>query len=167
MEPQSRQVVVGHDVRKPSALCAVCMTSYDEDTRYEQIYDQYQEQLSGINLFTADPSDRIDGLHADALIVAFDLPRAYVDVAVKGNVSVPPSLGAFEQPQYWSLLGFDVVDPRTQASVLDMVRRYKVPNAPHTHDCLNLHGLFNNAEEWLKRVPSLEKMVPEHKPLQL
>lgn len=121
MEPQSQHVVVGYDIRKPSALRAVYMTSYDEDTRYEQIYDQYQERLSGINLFTADPSDHVEGLHADALVVAFDLPRAYVDLAGEGNVSVAPSLQTFEKPTDWRLLGFDLVDPGTQTSVLDML----------------------------------------------
>jgi len=167
MEPKSQRVIVGYDIRKPSALCAVYLTSYDDDMRYEQIYDPYQELLSCINLFTADPSDHIESLHADALIVAFDLPRAYVDSAAEDNVSVPPSLQAFERPANWRLLGFDVVDPRTQTSVLDMLRRHEVRNAPRTHGCRNLHGLFDTAEEALETLPCLEKMVPEHKPLQL
>lgn len=167
MEPQSQRVIVGYDIRKPSALRSVYMTSYDEDMRYEQIYNLYRERLSCINLFAADPSDHIASSHTDALIVAFDLPKAYVDLAAEGNVSVPPSLQAFETPTNWRLLGFDVVDPGTQTSALDMLKRKEVRDAPSTHSFRNFHGLFHTAEAALETVPFLEKMVPEHKPLQL
>ena len=127
----------------------------------------HQERLSGINLFTEDPPDHVENLHADALIIAFDLPRAYVDLAAEGNVSVPPSLKAFERPINWTLLGFDVVDPGTQTSMLDMLGRNEIKNPPLKNSCINVHGLFSTAAEALETVPSLEKMAPEHKPLQL
>jgi hypothetical protein len=167
MKPRPQHVIVGYDIRKPSAQYSVYLTSYDDDARYEQVYELYHEQLSGINLFISDPSNYIENLHTDALIVAFDLPKAYVDSAAKGSVSVAPSLRTFESPSSWRLLGLDVVDPITQTSVLDLLGRNAVPKALRFEVCRNLYGLFDTADDALGAVPYLEKTVPEHTPLQL
>lgn len=113
------RTVVGFDIRKSTALNKLFLTSYDENVRYEDIYESLQEYRSPINLFFIDPTCISElEIPRDSLIVAFDLPNDIVDCLLEGNVSSPRPLPEINIHDGWDFVGFDVVDPYTQTSAL-------------------------------------------------
>lgn len=160
--------LVGYDLRKAESLGSVHMTSYDEDARFEAIYDLYESQLSGLNLFSVDPSQiPLFALPKNGRVIAFDLPTSYVVTAAKGNVSLPPMLPWFAPLSSWKFLGFDLVDPRTQISALDMYLG-EISNQSEgvkTTIPLNEFGLICRVEVAERALLKLESKYVEHSPL--
>jgi len=121
METDSLQerTVIGFDIRKSSLLNKLFLTSYDENVRYEDIYESLREYISPINLFFIDPACISElEIPRDSLIIAFDLPNDVVDSLLNGNVSAPRPLPEINIQEGWDFVGFDVVDPYTQTSAL-------------------------------------------------
>lgn len=171
MKPNQDQhfdrTVVGYDLRRPESLAAVHMTSYDEKARYETIYDICESQLSGLNLFTVDPTQiHSFRLPEGARVIAFDLPTPYVEATARGNVSVPPMLPWFEEPDNWTFLGFDVVDPRTQMSAVNsyLAECGFCHNAVENSIRVNEFGLIDSIEVAESASSKFEKKYFEHAP---
>lgn len=168
-EGSSERTVVGFDIRKSSSLNSLYMTSYDEDVRYEDIYDEFHDYLSGLNLFFVDPSNikRLK-IPTEARIIAFDLPTDEVEHLLKGNVSNPKPLPNIDILNGWDFMGFDVVDPITQTSVFHGFTP-PIPLKELMKDYFISFG-FNNNEllgdmvSALKIAKACDDYIPEHAP---
>jgi hypothetical protein len=159
------RTVVGYDLRRPESLPGVHMTSYDERARYETIYDLYESQLSGLNLFTGDPSEIPSFLLPErARVIAFDLPTLYVEAMAKGNVSVPPMLPWFAELDIWKFLGFDIVDTQTQSSALYLYLSKNAYAGAGDIISTNEHNLAGNIELAEKCSKKFDTKYPEHAP---
>jgi len=161
----TKRIVVGFDIRKSSSLANVYMTSYDENTRYEDIYEELRTYQNGLNLFYVDPSDLIPPeVAADARIVAFDLPEDVVQSLLSGNVSTPKPLPKADLKNGWGFIGFDVVDPITQTSAFHGF----TPSIPVVLiDCIvsfNDYGLLEDFETALKVANYYSDHISEHAP---
>lgn len=162
------RTVVGYDLRKPELLGNVYMASNDEEARYEAVYDLYASYLSGLNLFNVDPSQIPSfPMPQNGKVIAFDLPTKYVEVASTGSVSVPPILAWFEPLKNWNFLGFDVVDPRTQLSVLKMVLDEEVSRGGGVNNLIstNKFSLLDSIECAERAISIFETKYFEHAPL--
>lgn len=156
------RILIGFDLRKRASLTKLFMTSYDDSVRYEEINEQHQAELSGLNLYKIDPST-IPSLRMplDARVVAFDLPTDLVAYLSAGNVSNPQPLPSIKLDEGWQFIGFDVVDAITQTSGL-----YGVdwPPSGLTKIHLNGHGLIDDAEAAVKTSIFLDSFINEHAP---
>jgi hypothetical protein len=162
-----KRTVIGFDIRKSSSLNNLFMTSYDDDVRYEDIYDSFRKYQSGINLFFADPASIASlKMPADALIIAFDLPTELVDRLSAGNVSNPQPLPDINIHDGWGFVGFDVVDPLTQTSAFhgfdlpfsldQLIKEYSL--------VFNEYGLLTDITIALKVTQIYDNLIPEHAP---
>lgn len=162
------RTVVGFDIRKGSSLKKLFLTSYDDEVRYENIYEKFREYRSGLNLFFVDPSSLVSlEMPIDARIIAFDLPTDLISHLARGNVSNPQPLPQINiNNGEWDFAGFDVVDPLTQTSAFHGFN----PPLPmkkmiEGHSSVfNNHGLLNNIECALKMAEYYDNIVPEHSP---
>lgn len=159
------RTIIGYDIRKPEAISAIKITSYNEDARYESIYDCNGIELSGINLFIVDPS-KIPTLEIpeNGRIIAFDLPTSFVISAQKSNVSVPLMLPWFEEMTEWKFLGFDLMDVRTQLSALEL---YVLDEGAQILDMpieVNEYGLIENVRDAERFSHLLNNKYSEHAP---
>lgn len=161
------RTIIGFDIRKSSSLNNLFMTSYDEDVRFEDIYEKFQEYLSGLNLFFVDPSSiKTLEIPMGARIIAFDLPSDVVAYLESGNVSNPKPLPKINTHREWDFVGFDVVDPITQTSAFHgfdfpfsmekLVEPYSV--------AFNNYGLLENGECAAKVAKFFNNLIPEHAP---
>jgi len=166
-EKVAKRVVVGFDIRKSSSLNNVFMTSYDEDVRYEDIYDELRDYLNGLNLFFTEPSTiEMFDMPFDAQIVAFDFPDDVVQCLLHGNVSTPYPLPETDVQKGWEFAGFDVVDPITQTSAFHGF----TPPIPLEELCgdyavsFNGFGLVDDFENAVKISSCCSQHIPEHAP---
>lgn len=160
------RTLVGYDMRKPETLSAVRMTSYDEESRYETVYDIYAPHLSGVNLFFIDPSSSSSMIVPEnGRIVAFDLPTMYVEKMAKGIVSVPPALPWFVDMNRWDFLGFDIVDARTQLSGLELYLDTTGGEVATNFTLLNGFGLIENIALARTYSNMLSEKIPGHAPM--
>lgn len=163
----SKRTVVGFDIRRGSSLNNLFMTSYDEDTRYEYMYEELHNYQNGLNLFFVDPSD-LESLEipADARIIAFDLPADVVQCLLEGNVSNPQPLPKTDLRNGWDFVGFDVVDPITQTSAFHGFTP-PIPVERLIEDdviSFNNYGLLEDFESALKIANCCSEYIPEHAP---
>lgn len=162
------RILVGFDLRRRSSLNKLFMTSYDDSVRYEDLNEEHQDQLSGLNLYTSDPS-MIPSMTMplDAVIVAFDLPTNFVRYLSVGEVSNPQNLPSENIDEGWQFVGFDVVDAITQTSGLygvdwpssglsDLLMKLKLK--------LNENGLLDDADAALKAAIFFDGLIGEHAP---
>lgn len=161
------RTLVGFDIRKSSSLNNLFMTSYDNEVRYEDIYEKFQDYQSGLNLFFDDPLS-IPSLRVPqgALIIAFDLPTELVVRLSNGNVSCPQPLPKTNIQNGWSFAGFDVVDPITQTSAFHgfdlsisiekLLKEYSTT--------LNRHKLLCDKGSAQEMVDVFDELIPEHAP---
>lgn len=143
------------------------MTSYDEDARYEDMYEELQNYQNGLNLFFVDPSEiKPYEIPADVRIIAFDLPSDVVQCLLEGNVSNPQPLPKTDLQNGWDFVGFDVVDPITQTSAFHGF----TPPIPverlteHGEISFNSYGLVKDFESALKIAKCCSECIPEHAP---
>jgi hypothetical protein len=167
MEKVTKRIVVGFDLRKESSLNNLYMTSYDEHVRYEDIYDELQDCINGLNLFFVEPSTINQlGMPGDARVIAFDLPDELVQCLLHGNVSPPYPLPKIDLKNEWDFIGFDVVDPITQTSAFHGF----TPSIPverligDAELSFNSHGLLDDIEVALKVAIFCSENIPEHAP---
>lgn len=163
----NKRTVVGFDIRKSSSLNKLFLTSYDENVRYENIYESLQEYISPINLFFIDPAYISElEIQRDSLIIAFDLPNEVVDSLLNGNVSAPRPLPEINIHEGWDFVGFDVVDPYTQTSALyGFGSQFAAEKL--VEECsivFNEHGLLKNIENSLKLSRLYDNLIPSHSP---
>lgn len=161
------RTIVGFDLRKNSALNNLFMTSYDDLVRYEEIYEKFQAQQSGLNLFYIDPS-AIPSLTipVDARIIAFDLPTEFVTYLSNRNVSNPQPLPTVNIDKGWKFMGFDVVDPMTQTSAFhgfDLTISLKEVTEKYSLR-FNSHGLIDDREAAVKVAKFFDGLISEHAP---
>jgi len=161
------RTVVGFDIRKSSSLKNLFLTSYDDDVRYENIYERYREYQSGLNLFYIDPST-ISSLiiPLGARIIAFDLPTDSVERLLSGNVSRPQRLPEINIHDGWDFVGFDVVDPMTQTSAF---HGFRLPFSKEiliedNSLSLNNYGLIGDFRSAMKMAQLFDNLIPEHAP---
>ena len=163
----AERTVIGFDIRKSSSLKNLFMTSYDNDVRYENIYENSREYRSGINLFFVDPSS-ISSLEfpLGARIIAFDLPTDLVVRLLRGNVSRPQPLPEIDMREGWDFVGFDVVDPMTQTSAIyGFSLRFSKENLiEDNHLILNSYGLIEDIRSAEKMAQLFDDLIPEHAP---
>lgn len=162
------RTVVGYDLRKPELPGNFHMTSYDEEARYEAMYDLYASHLSGLNLFNVDPSQIPSfPMPENGMVIAFDLPTKYVAVASGGSVSVPPILPWFVPRKNWNFLGFDVVDPRAQLSALKMAMDEEASRGGGVDNLISINkfGLLDRIEYAERAISIFETKYYEHAPL--
>jgi hypothetical protein len=162
------RTVVGFDIRKSSSLNNLFLTSYDDEVRYEDIYEKFHEYRSGLSLFYVDPSSIVSlEMPLGARIIAFDLPTDLVLHLSSGNVSNPQPLPQIDiNNGEWEFVGFDVVDPITQTSAFHGFDP-PLPVGKMMEGCsidFNDHGLLKNIESALKVVEYCNVIVPEHSP---
>jgi hypothetical protein len=161
------RTVIGFDIRKGSSLHNLFMTSYDEEVRYENIYEKYQKYRSGINLFFVDPSSiTLLEIPVGALVVAFDLPNDLVEDLLNGNVSRPYPLPEINiRSGEWAFVGFDVVDPYTQRSAFHAFgSEFSREIIDSCSIVLNNYGLLENIESALKVSGFCDNNVQEYAP---
>lgn len=163
------RTVIGFDLRRPTSLDRLFLTSYDEGVRYEEVYDRCQNNLSGINLFPCDPAT-IPSVSPpeEARVVAFDLPRKFVEYLSVGSVSNPSPLPCVGNSlATWGFMGFDVVDAITQTSALYGVDRnvadlQGICGQFNFH--LNSHGLIDSCDTALQMAAFFDDSIAEHAP---
>lgn len=165
--PASERTVIGFDIRKSLPLKNLFMTSYDDNVRYEDIYEMCKEYQSGINLFFVDPS-RITSIKipTGARIIAFDLPTDLVASLLNGNVSRPYPLPKINiKSDGWDFVGYDVVDPYTQTSAFyGFTKKFSEKITDSCFIILNSYGLLENIESAKKVSEFCDHLVPEHAP---
>ncbi len=161
----SKRIVVGFDIRKSTSLANVYMTSYDEDTRYEDIYEGLRTYQNGLNLFYVDPFYLMPPeITTNARVVAFDLPEDVVQSLLEGNVSTPQPLPKANLKNKWDFIGFDVVDPITQTSAF---HGFTPSRSVEQIDCtvsFNNYGLLDDFGTALKVANYYSDHIPEHAP---
>lgn len=162
-----KRTVVGFDIRKEASLNNLFMTSYDENIRYEYIYEDLNNFQNGLNLFFVDPSslNTLD-IPAEARIIAFDLPTDVVQCLLEGNVSNPRPLPITDLQNKWDFVGFDVVDPVTQTSAFHGFT-LPIPIELLSEEdviSLNNYGLLEDFEIAKKIAKCCSDNIPEHAP---
>ena len=162
------RTIVGFDLRRSSSLNRLFMTAYDDSVRYEDIYENWQDQLSGLNLFYSDPTCiPALAIPADAVVIAFDLPAEFVTYLSMGTVSSPEPLPSAGLGKDWAFIGFDVVDAITQISAF-----YGMDRTPSELEWIaknlkfnfNDNGLIDKEEIALKGAKFFDQLVMEHAP---
>ena len=168
LKSKFERTVVGFDLRKGDSLNSLFMTSYDELVRYEELNEQHQNELTGLNLFNIDPS-KIPSLTIpiDGRVVAFDLPTKFVIYLSNGSVSNPQPLPAAWSSKSWEFMGFDVVDAITQTSALHGFD-WSLSNLKKITEKLKLqfnsHGLIEDEDAALGAARFFDDFVEKHAP---
>lgn len=162
------RTLIGFDIRRPSLSNSLYLTAYDESVRYEEIYEENQNHLSGMNLFWQDPSTIPSvTIPPEARLLAFDLPKEYVACLLWGNVSLPTPSPAGKLNDEWELVGFDVVDAKAQTSGFHGfgVAASKLDDVSVVAGYgLNVYGLVDSTDSAVKAAIQFDSMFPEHAP---
>lgn len=162
------RALVGFDVRKTIFPNGFHMTSWDESIHCEELYKNYQDYLSGMNLFLNDPETIPSfSLPEESVIIAFDLPCEYVNYLMTGSVSMPIPLSIELLVEGWNFLGFDIVDAITQSSALYGFDRSPVEWAMSGRKfdfSLNANGLIADCEVAVGGAIFFDQIIPEHAP---
>jgi hypothetical protein len=163
-----KRKIVGFDLRRESSLNRLYLTSYDDSVRYEDIYEKYQDQLSGINLFFTDPTNIYSLiLPGDARVVAFDLPVKRVVELINGNVSNPEPIPTLNVDIGWDFIGFDIVDALTQTSAFhgfDMTTIHLREVTGRSSIRFNSYGLIDDEDAAIAATELFNSLMPEHAP---
>lgn len=162
------RTVVGFDLRKGDSLNSLFMTSYDASVRYEELNEQHQNALTGLNLFHIDPS-KIPFLTipTNGRVIAFDLPTEFVIYLSNGNVSNPQPLPLAWSDKDWQFMGFDIVDAITQTSALHGFD-WPISDLRKVAEKLRLqfnsHGLIIDENAAIKVAKFFDDLFEEHAP---
>lgn len=163
-----KRTVVGFDLRKSFSLNNLFMTAYDDSVRYEEFNEKYQNQLSGLNLFSVDPANiPLLEIPIDAAVIAFDLPTEFVAYLLNFTVSNPQPLPSVALGTDWQFMGFDVVDAITQTSAFYGFDRSPTDLeeiAKNLKFHFNGNGLIDSEEAALRVTLFFDNLVGEHAP---
>lgn len=162
------RTVIGFDLRKCSAIESYYLTSYDEDIRYEEIYENSQEFQTGMGLFWMMPST-IQSLiiPKSAQLLAFDLPSSFVEALSISNVSNPQPVQKNELSINWKFIGFDIADAYTQTSAFhgfDFSKFELMKILHENHISQNKYKLIDTAETAIRSASIFDDLLPEHGP---
>lgn len=124
-----------------------------------------QERCNGLNLFPSlDLAQEVAGAGATSCVVAFDFPATLLN-AISETFGLIRPLGT--TPADWELLGFDVVDVRTQSSAFysfDWGRREWLDLIALVGTEVNTFGLITGAQRAAELAMEFDRRVSAHAP---
>jgi hypothetical protein len=162
--------IIGFDLRKNYMVS----TDRIRATIDNQIWPQFDQiddlisQCNGFNLFDQlDDSIRKMSLKKEALLVAFDMPLNLVNFLSSTFGLIPQLVEILRDDKEWHLVGFDVVDFRTQCSAIYSFDQSKLENEEVICNFsfqLNSYGLVQNELDAIDVACAFDKTVPDHSP---
>ena len=162
--------IIGFDLRKNFMV----LPDRIRATIDSQIWPQFEQidelifQCNGFNLFDQ-LNDGIKNmsLKKEALLVAFDMPLDLVNLLSSTFGLIPQMVEIVKDDNDWHIVGFDVVDFRTQCSAIysfDQSRLEKEEVIRKFSFQLNSYGLVQNELDAIDVACAFDKTVPDHSP---
>ncbi len=125
-------------------------------------------QFNGFNLFDQ-PTDELRDIakRMEAVLVAFDLPKALADILSSTFGLAPLPTNVMTADKSWKFLGYDIVDIRTQSSAIYSFEWSNTELREILQQLslqLNPCGLIENELSAVMHSISFDDIVPEHFP---
>ncbi|MCI5209352.1 MAG: hypothetical protein D3910_11285 [Candidatus Electrothrix sp. ATG2] len=135
--------------------------------KYENKYE-FDAQFNGFNLLDQVDAE-VEELVAQhgMLLVAFDIPTELAKSLKATFGLIPHPLDSLPDEHGWRMLGFDIVDIRTQSSAFYSFSWTQVELRSIFQETalkINSYGIISSESEALKLSLYFDKIIPEHAP---
>lgn len=178
LHPGYHRCLVGFDVRSSRPICATlvsqppgCEDSFiatvDNQIWPEQIDASSMALQHGFNLFESPPEEIGIKIDNDAVVVAFDLPESLATTLISTFGLAPIGVEYVAGSSEWELVGYDVVDIRTQCSgfySFNWTKQELEDALGKLSLTLNCYGLVDEESLAIKASVVFDSMIIEHAP---